>query len=68
MKLWIKISTGGRQLPSRSTTGVGYGLCDRKALIVNVFLELYRMVGCFIIIVIISFKNLNLRLVRRVCP
>jgi hypothetical protein len=30
------------------------------------FLELYRRFGRFIIIVIISFKNLNLRLVRRV--
>jgi hypothetical protein len=32
------------------------------------FLELYRIIGRFIIIVIISFKNLNLRLVRRVFP
>jgi hypothetical protein len=37
-------------------------------LIVNVFLELYRIARRFIIIVIISFKNLNLRLLRRVCP
>ena len=37
-------------------------------LIILMFLELYRKAGCFIIIVIISFRNLNLRLVRRVLP
>jgi hypothetical protein len=68
MALWIKISTGRRQFPRRQSTGVGEGWCDCNILIIMVFLELYRNGPYFIIIVIISFKNLNLRLVRRVCP
>jgi hypothetical protein len=65
MDLWIKISTGARQVAMRLWTSVEVFSCDQKSLINIEFFAL-----CTEILSLNNhsnnlFKNLNLRMLRR---